>query len=206
VGNTIEIQLDRSYDTGESVQVAVDYEGYPVSAGFGAFRWWLRNGELVIATLSEPFYARYWWPCKDALDDKATMQMWVTVPSDLVAFSNGSLTATEALPGSRTRYRWHEQYPMIPYLASLAVTSYESYELQYDYEQGGVPGSMPVSCHFYPDHWDSVAGEPLPAYCRPTSRGATSSPTCWRLSRASSACIRGSTKSTTRWRPGAPAV
>jgi len=164
VGNTIEIQLDRSYDTGESVQVAVDYEGYPASAGFGAFRWWLRNGELVIATLSEPFYARHWWPCKDALDDKATMQMWVTVPSDLVALSNGSLTATEALSGSRTRYRWHEQYPMIPYLASLAVTSYESYELQYDYEQGGVPDSMPVACHFYPDHWDSVAGEPLPAY------------------------------------------
>jgi hypothetical protein len=164
VGNTIEIQLDRSYDTGESVQVAVDYEGYPVPASFGAFKWWLRNGELVIATLSEPFYARYWWPCKDALDDKATLQMWVTVPSDLVAFSNGSLTATEALPGSRTQYRWHEQYPMIPYLASLAVTSYESYELQYDYEQGGVPGSMPVSCHFYPDHWDSVAGEPLPDY------------------------------------------
>jgi hypothetical protein len=164
VGNTIEIDLDDVYDSGEPVQVVVDYQGYPQAAGFGAFKWWLRNGELVIATLSEPFYARYWWPCKDALNDKASMDMTVTVPSGLVALSNGWLAGTETLTGDRVRYLWQEQYPMIPYLASLAITSYESYELQYDYEQGGAPASMPVSCHFYPDHWDYGGGEPMLAY------------------------------------------
>lgn len=164
VGNTIEITLDQAYDTGEPVQVVVDYEGYPQSVGFGAFLWWVRNGELAVATLSEPFYARYWWPCKDALDDKSTMQTHVTVPSDMIALSNGHEEGTEALSGGRTKYLWHETYPMIPYLASLAITRYERYEIQYDYDDNGVPASMPVPCFFYPDHWDYGAGEPQAAH------------------------------------------
>jgi hypothetical protein len=164
VGHTVEIQLDRAYDAGESVQVAVDYEGYPRTIGFGAFRWWVRRGNLVIATLSEPFYARYWWPCKDALDDKATMQMHVTVPSSFVALSNGYELGSESLAGGRTKYFWHETYPMAPYLASLAIANYQRYELQYEFDFGGFPAVMPVSCYFYPDHWDFGAGEPLPAH------------------------------------------
>jgi hypothetical protein len=53
---------------------------------------------------------------------------------------------------------------MIPYLASLAITSYERYEIQYDYDDGGIPASMPVPCFFYPDHWDYGAGEPQAAH------------------------------------------
>ncbi len=164
VGHTIEIQLDRAYDAGESVQVAIDYEGYPQTVGFGAFRWWVRNGNLVVATLSEPFYARYWWPCKDALDDKATMQMHVTVPSGSVALSNGYKLGSEALAGNRTKYFWYETYPMVPYLASLAIADYQRYELQYEFDLGGFREVMPVSCYFYPNHWDFGAGEPLPAH------------------------------------------
>ncbi len=164
IGDTIEITLDRAYDAGEPVQVAVDYDGIPLDAGFGSFRWWLRNGELVVATLSEPFYARTWWPCKDSLDDKATMQMHVTVPSGMVALSNGIEMGSQALPGNRTRYLWHETRPMIPYLASLAISGYERYELQYDYDAGGTPASMSVPCYVYPDHWDYSAGEPQAAH------------------------------------------
>jgi hypothetical protein len=164
IGHTIEIQLDRAYDAGEPVRVAVNYEGYPQRAGFGAFRWWRRHGNLVIATLSEPFYARYWWPCKDALDDKATMHMNVTVPSSFVALSNGRELGSEALPGGRTRYLWHETYPMVPYLASLAIASYQRYDLRYEFDPAVFPGTMPVSCYFYPDHWDFGAGEPLPPH------------------------------------------
>lgn len=164
VGHTVEVTLDRSYDVGEAIQVVVDYEGYPQSAAFGAFRWWTRNGDLFVATLSEPFYARYWWPAKDALNDKATMQMHVTVPSEFVALSNGLEVGTEALSGSRTRFLWHETHPMIPYLASLAIGPYGRYDLQYDYDDGGMPASMPVPCYVYPDHFNPGLGEPLPIY------------------------------------------
>ncbi|MCP4007818.1 MAG: M1 family metallopeptidase [bacterium] len=164
VGDTIEVTLDDAYDVGEAVQVVVDYEGYPQDNGFGSFRWWIRNGEVVIATLSEPFFARYWWACKDALDDKATAEIFITVPSNLIALSNGSDLGTVALPGSRTQYRWQESYLIIPYLISIAITDYERYDLQYSYDNGGGPEVMPVSCYVYPDHWDSGAGEPFASY------------------------------------------
>jgi len=164
VGHTIEITLDRTYDAGEAFQVAIDYAGYPQAGGIAAFKWWHRNGNLVVATLSEPYYAHYWWPCKDALDDKATMQTHVTVPDSMVAVSNGLDEGTELLSGSRIKYRWHETYPMMPYLASLAITNYERYGLEYVYDNGGAPDSMPVPCYVYPDHWNYSSGEPFAAY------------------------------------------
>lgn len=164
VGDTVEVTLDQPYNTGEAFQVAVDYEGYPASGGFGAFQWWTRSSNLAIGTLSEPYYARYWWPCKDSLGDKSTMQMHCTVPKPLVVGSNGVLEAEVTLSGNRTRYEWRESYPMANYLASLAITNYEKYEITYDYDDGGTPATMPVVCYLYPDHWDFGAGEPLPAY------------------------------------------
>ena len=163
ITNAIEIALDSTYQTGEAFQVVIDYGGDPQSAGFGAFKWWVREGNLVVATLSQPYYARNWWPCKDALEDKSTMQMQVVVPDPMVVVSNGQQMGTETLTGGRTKYLWEETYPMIPYLASLAITNYECYDLQYDYEEGG-PQSMPVLCYVYPDHWDYGADEPLASY------------------------------------------
>ncbi|MFH1418197.1 MAG: M1 family aminopeptidase [Planctomycetota bacterium] len=163
VGHTIEITLDDAYDAGESFQVAVDYEGYPDSGGWGAFQWWIRD-DLVVATLSEPFYAKYWWPCKDSLGDKATMRMYCTVPDPMIAVSNGEDEGTEALTGSRTKYKWHESYAMTAYLASLAITNYQRYDLSYNYDDGGGPMTMPLNCYLYPDHWDFGGGEPYSAY------------------------------------------
>jgi aminopeptidase N len=162
ISDTIEITLDRAYDTGEAIQVIVDYAGYPQSGGLGAFHWWIRNGTLAVATASVPFYARYQWPCKDALDDKATVRTHVTVPAGLRALSNGAEQVPLSLPGGRMRYRWNETHPMIPYLASLAVANYEDYEVAYEYDDGGTPQTMPAHCYLYPEHWDAGAGEPLP--------------------------------------------
>ncbi len=164
IGDTVEVTLDQTYNAGEAFQVAVDYEGYPAAGGFGAFQWWTRNTNLAVGTLSEPYYARYWWPCKDSLGDKSTMQLHCTVPNPLVVGSNGVCEAEVALSGDRTRYEWRESYPMTNYLASLAITNYEKYEITYNYDDGGTPATMPVVCYLYPDHWDFGAGEPYAAY------------------------------------------
>lgn len=151
----ITITLDQQYNPGQSFQVAVEYEGEPDTAGFGAFQWWIRNNNLVVGTLSEPYYAPLWWPCKDSLSDKSTMEMIVTVPDPMVVASNGTLEETLPLSGNRTRFHWHESNPMVNYLASLAITNYQRYDLTYEYDDGnGGTASMPVECYLYPDHWN----------------------------------------------------
>ncbi len=162
-GHTVVITLDRGYNVGETFTVTVSYQGYPQGGGWGAFRLWTRNNSLVVATLSQPFYAQYWWPCKDALGDKSTMQLHCTVPSAMVVASNGILEGVDSLPGDRSKYRWRETYPMIPYLASLAATNYQVYQISYAYDEGG-PQTMPVLCYLYPDHWDFTLGRPKAAY------------------------------------------
>jgi aminopeptidase N len=163
VADTIVVTLDDTYDTGESFQAAASYQGYPQDGGWGSFRWWIRNDNLAVGTLSEPFYAKYWWPCKDALMDKATMQMHCTVPNGMVVASNGVLEGTDPVGIDRTKFRWREDYPMITYLASLAITNYQCYNIVYNYNDGQ-PRTMPVWCYLYPDHWDFTNTRPLPVY------------------------------------------
>lgn len=158
----IQVTLDRSYNPGESFQVIVEYNGEPDTAGFGAFQWWIRNGNLAVGTLSEPYFAPLWWPCKDSLSDKSTMEMIVTVPDPMVAASNGILESVTPVSGGRTRYSWHEINPMANYLASLAITNYERYDLSFESSDGnGGTLTMPVWCYLYPDHWDFGNNQPL---------------------------------------------
>ncbi|MCB9849297.1 MAG: hypothetical protein H6817_01180 [Phycisphaerales bacterium] len=164
VGATVVITLDHAYDAGEVFEVAISYSGYPDSAGFGAFEWWTRNSNLVVGTLSEPYYARTWWPCKDSLGDKATMQMHVTVPDGLVVASNGIDEGSVSVGGGRTKFMWHETYPMMPYLASLAITNYKRYDIDFDYVDSNGPQTMPVLCYLYPDHWNNILDEPYESW------------------------------------------
>jgi aminopeptidase N len=74
--------------------------------------------------MSQPAYAKYWWPCKDRPDDKAQVSAWLTVPEPLLAVSNGRLLAeTDAGSGWRS-YLWREDYPLATYLVSVAVSDY----------------------------------------------------------------------------------
>ncbi len=156
--DTVNIHLDRTYQPGETFSVSIAYTGSPISDGCGAFDWWLRDDALFVATLSQPFYAHHWWPCKDALNDKATMSMHVTVPDGMVAVSNGTAIGHEVLADGRIRWDWQESYPMVTYLASFAAGPYQRYDLEY------VPDDstqvLPVPCYLYPDHWDFETGMP----------------------------------------------
>ena len=148
-GHTIEIALDRPYHAGESFEVVVAYHGSPQNLGYGSFTWNTHGSPAtaIVSTLSEPWYAHTWWPCKDSLGDKFTAEIWVTVPGGLVVASNGLLQGTDAMSGGRVRYRWHETYPIAAYLVSLAATNYVTWTEYYDH----AGGSMPVQFFAYPE-------------------------------------------------------
>jgi len=81
----------------------------------------------MMFTISEPWSAHAWWPCKDHPADKAQVSLAATVPADLTAISNGSLeSAAEAAPGW-WRFQWRELYPLPTYLVSVAASRYVSW-------------------------------------------------------------------------------
>jgi aminopeptidase N len=144
-GGVVTVALDRSYLTGEVLTVGVSYGGDPEGASF----WWdSHGGSPWVATLSEPYGAREWWPCKDLNSDKAdSVDLHVTVPAGLIVASNGSLLGQESL-GASDRYHWRERYPIATYLVSLAIHPYAIIEDTYPTLAGG---TMEVRHYVLPD-------------------------------------------------------
>jgi Peptidase family M1 domain/Peptidase M1 N-terminal domain len=156
------VTLDRAYNLNETFTVRVGYSGVPVSRGFGSFDFANQDGvagaPIIVESLSEPYYAATWWPCKDGdvftagdNSDKATMDISITAPSTNRSLSNGLLQSITPLSGGRSKYRWVTNYPTTTYLFFIASTQYNTYTQTYNYPlSGGGTGSMPVEIDLYP--------------------------------------------------------
>jgi len=145
---TIEIILDRTYNTGEQFDLVVTYSGYPVSQGrWGSIEYKQHNGTWIVQTLSEPWFANSWWPSKDDNYDKATADQYYTVPNWMIVASNGVLESVDDVGGDRLRYHWHTDYQMVVYLYSFATTNYETFSDTFNYDGY----SMPCEFFLYPE-------------------------------------------------------
>jgi len=129
----IVITLPSQQPQGVLDSLTITYSGNPVSSGFGSFEQTNHNGAPIVWTLSEPFGAKAWWPCKQDLIDKIdSIDVFLTTPrfnpdnEEYIAVSNGveqSQTITESNKITHFKHR----YPIPAYLIALAVTNYEVY-------------------------------------------------------------------------------
>ncbi|HEY4823032.1 MAG TPA: M1 family aminopeptidase, partial [Candidatus Bathyarchaeia archaeon] len=144
-GRKIIIYLDKALKTKENVTVSIRYSGEP------------RRGLYFIGpdkaypdrpyqawTQGEDEDSRYWFPCYDYPNQRATSEVVVTVPQKCMAISNGSLIETkEDKPRGTKTYHWKQDIPHSSYLISLVVGEFalvkekvESVELQYYLRKG----------------------------------------------------------------------
>jgi len=146
--NLLLVELLQPIADGEHFTIEVAYHGQPVSGGFGAFGFNYHDDVPIIWSLSEPYFARSWWPCKDTPSDKAdSVDIIVKVPTDLIVASNGSLVSIEEHGDGTHTYHWHEGYPITTYLVSVAITNYEIFS---DWFRYAPDDSMIVSLYAYP--------------------------------------------------------
>ena len=105
------------------------YQGVPAATGFGSFINEVHGNNIpVLWTLSEPYGARDWYPCKTALDDKLdSIDIFITAPDLYRAASNGLLMSETTQNGQKTAH-WKHRYPIATYLICMAVTDYVSFE------------------------------------------------------------------------------
>lgn len=137
---------------GQEFTVSIYYQGDPQSFDFGSFSFDTHSGEHMIWTLSEPYGARGWWPCKDDPSDKAdSVDLHINVPNNLIVASNGILISEVNEANNRRTYHWHESYPITTYLVSLAIYPYQYWEDTYTRENGE---SMPLTYYVFPNQYD----------------------------------------------------
>ncbi len=145
---------DEIIPEGYEFQLTVYYHGTPPTTGFGSFTFGEHNNVDHVWTLSEPYGARNWWPCKDDPSDKAdSVDIIITVPENQIVASNGKLISETDLPNLKKEYYWKESYPISTYLVSLAIYPYTVWQ---DYYVSTTGDSMPIEFYVYPNHYNAV--------------------------------------------------
>lgn len=146
-GDDVQCMLPSNVGLGVLDSIAIYYHGTPVTTGFGSFNQSSHAGVPVLWTLSEPYGAKDWWPCKNNLNDKIdSIDIIVETPQQYRAASNG-LLVNEIVNGTNKIYHWQSHYPIATYLIAIAVTNYAVYS---DYVPMG-NDSLEVLNYVYPE-------------------------------------------------------
>lgn len=120
----------------DSIQVFYHGEPEPEISGFGSFSTNTHADVPALWTLSEPYGAMEWWPCKQSLTDKIdSIDIIVTTPEIYRAASNGKLVSETVNAGLRTMH-WKHRHPIATYLVAIAVTNYAEYSDWIELEDG----------------------------------------------------------------------
>lgn len=106
-------------------------------------------GNEVTWSLSQPYSAYEWFPCKQFLQDKAdSAWVFVSTSSENKVGSNGILEGIDVLQNNRVRYRWKTHYPIDYYLISIAVAKYVDYTI-YAHPAAMAGDSIPIVNYVY---------------------------------------------------------
>jgi aminopeptidase N len=122
--DTLSITLDQTYQPGDTVEVSIDYShldvednAFYVSGGF-------------VFTDCEPEGARKWFPCYDKPSDKAALELYAIVPSDVKLGANGVLIDS-TLSGNNLTYHWRSNNPVATYI--MVISAKKNYNLDIVY-------------------------------------------------------------------------
>ncbi len=146
-GDALVIQLPKEYNRGKQDSVSIYYRGVPVGSGFGSFVKSTHNSTPVIWTLSEPFGAKDWWPCRNGLDDKVdSIDIFVKHPSAYKTSSNGK-PISETVSGTDVISHYSHRYPVASYLVAIAVTNFSVFKEIVQIKKD----TLPVISYVYPE-------------------------------------------------------
>ncbi len=114
---------------GAYAEIVVSYygDGDKVNQDGALFNRANKYGRFTFS-LTEPFASKYWYPCKEVLNDKAdSVYVFITVPDNLKAGSNGVLQKVVRTDEGHLQYQWKSYYPIAFYLVSVAVGDFYEY-------------------------------------------------------------------------------
>ncbi len=152
----LKIELPHPLASGQQDSIEVHYEGAPLSAGFGSFEQSTHQGVPILWTLSEPYGAKVWWPCKQDLTDKIdSTDIIVRTPAAYRVASNGVLTG-EVQQDDEKIYTWKHRYPIPAYLIAIAVTNYSIFS---DYVELNDGDSLEILNYVFPEDFNYAVNQ-----------------------------------------------
>ena len=129
--NTVWVDFPETLKQGRTYAIDFYYSGTPKTTGrFGGFTFGTDpQGRPWIYTACEGEGAAIWWPNKDQWRDEVnSMEISVSIPSDLVDVSNGRFAGKTDLGDGYTRWDWAVHYPINNYDVSVNVGKYVHFD------------------------------------------------------------------------------
>ncbi len=104
--------------------LTIAYSGRPPTTGLGSFVQTSHATDSIMYTLSQPYGASDWFPCKNALNDKLdSMDIILHMPPAYRGGTNGMLYQ-EIVTDSQRIMHWKHRHPIATYLIGIAVSNY----------------------------------------------------------------------------------
>ena len=154
--NKLMIKLAKPLTKLQFDSLQVYYQGEPGNTGFEAFANGVHSGIPIIWTLSEPYGAMEWWPCKQSLLDKIDSIDVIVISLDsFITASNGILISDKVENGLR-KMHWKHRHPIATYLVAIATTNYATYSDWLDLEDGR---KIEILNFVYPENLEKAKGE-----------------------------------------------
>lgn len=128
--NVLEITLPNVLNQNDRDSISIYYKGVPTKVGgkrgsFAIEKYEL-NGDSIpcLWTLSEPYGAKDWFPCKQELYDKIdSCDLYFITPSKYKTAANGLLISEDTLNGKRTSH-WQHKHPIATYLIGFVTSEF----------------------------------------------------------------------------------
>ncbi|MDQ3072333.1 MAG: T9SS type A sorting domain-containing protein [Bacteroidota bacterium] len=133
----------------DSLPIVIFYHGQPKKdpSGWGGFYFGSTNGGYVF-NLGVGFkvnphnFGRAWFPCVDNFIDRATYSYNIATIATHKAFCGGLLLdSVQGLDG-KIIWKWHQSSPIPPYLASVAVADYSTWNQLLTGDERSIPTSI----------------------------------------------------------------
>lgn len=124
------ISVPNVINQGNRDSIEIFYQGVPNSPDV-FFKDSHANGPILF-TLSQPYGASDWWPCKNTLNDKIdSIDIYIECDDIYKVASNGILASDQNIGVGRKRLHWKHRYPIVTYLIAFSISNYEEFSSYY---------------------------------------------------------------------------
>lgn len=152
----LRIHSNQQYQPEDTLEVNISYGGVPFHENWGGFHF---SGNyafnLGVGFESDPHnLGKAWFPCVDDFQDRATYEVFITLPAEMKGIAGGLLTDTIHHADERITWHWTLNQAIPTYLASVAAGNYSLTASVYN--RGS--DSLPVTIYTRPADTLKVAG------------------------------------------------